>query len=746
MANENINQELVVSILDKLNDTINEITADVTGQSTKLITSILEQKKNDGYFSSIALGDNSVHENNIIDEAITNNKIKSTCDNLATNIIEDKTIDTSTGKLIDETGTYVTDFIQVRNADKSIIYDNLYVNKWKNNLLWVGYGYDKTTVVKSGLGGTGTGLQRKITVRSFSSVYYVRIVGYTDLCLSSEFIVTDTEYKNIDWLKLDTTNFTNSLPSYLCNNNICTVKTDNSININIKPLESDSETNKVTLTTNKTVMAYVDNTSVKIANSGYTLTESLSTGNYGLIYNLSTETIQIVKIDKISKLKCNIISYLYIYKQNAPSIYLLGNDSKINVTWTHTVTDSSTDMDYEVSEKITDSNLDNVFTHDIYPTSKNWLNINRVGINKYATPYPFIFNSTVKAQGGMLVAQAGDCSMYNNMDNNLGGHVLQLWAKNDQYRATGILDERLPDNLPMFTLQTWITKGLSGGSSNCAYGWIKLGTDDFKIVDEVKTSEKTGVYIHPKVSIFATPVIMEAKPLLSSMPIGYEVNEDGTYKLDEENHRVKIDTSSLNPNTKLGEHYNISNKNILQVNNDNELYFHSAKDDMWHKINQDEEISSINSQIETINSSLDNLNFSADNTNNKIDTINSTLDTLNTSIETINNSISTINTELDTKDTEISTINETITSLTTEVNTLKTTTETLTSNLATLTSTVSDLSTELEELKTLVGNPTENHKSNNITYDNSVSGLTATDVYSAINELKTMIDNLSTAP
>lgn len=188
----------------------------------------------------------------------------------------------------------------------------------------------------------------------------------------------------------------------------------------------------------------------------------------------------------------------------------------------------------------------------------------------------------------MLVAQSGPASMYNNMDNNLGGHVLQLWAKNNEYRATGIIDERLPDNLPMFTLQSWITKGLSGGSTSCAYGWIKLGTDDFKIVDEVKTTEKTGVYIHPKVSIFATPVIMEAKPLLQSMPIGYEVNSDGTYKLDENNKRVKIDTTGLDPSTKLGKHYDISNKNILQVNEDNELCFHSAKDNKWYKVNMTE--------------------------------------------------------------------------------------------------------------------------------------------------------------
>lgn len=700
MADENISQELVVSILDKLNDTINEITADVTGQSTKLITSIIEQKKNDGYFSSIALGDNSVRENNISDNAITDKKIKSTCDNLATNIVENKTIDTSTGELKDETGTYVTDFIQVRNADKTIIYNSLYINKWKNSLLWVGYGYDKTTVVKSGLGGAVTGLQRKISINSFSNVYFVRIIGYTNVCKSEDFVVTDTEYKNIDWLRLDANNFTNSLPSYLCNNNICTIRSDNSINLNITPIGEDEETNTVTLTTNKTVMAYVDNSLVQIASSNYTLTKTLGTGDYGLIYNLNAKRVQLVELTEIPNLKCSVISYLYLYKQNMPFIYMLGNDAKMNVTWTHNVEDTTNNKIYETTEKVTDKADDNVFTHNIKASNGNWNNINRVGIDRYNTPYPFILNSTVKAQG-MLVSENSDCTMYKGLDKGHGGHLFQGWSKNGQYRCTILNDNRMSDNLPVTAIQNWITKGLAE-TTDCAYGWIHIGSDDFKIIDEVvdKTDNKNGIYVHPKVSIIGTPLVLEPKELLTTMPQGYAVDKNGDYVID----------STTNKRTKL-EQETIEDKNVLQVNIDNDLYFHSAKDGKWHKINQDVEIDTINSTITTIDTNLDTLTSSVDNINNKVESI---------------------NTALETKDTEVSTINENITNLTNEVNTLK--------------STVESLQTELEELKTKVGNPTENHKSNNITYDNSTSGLTATDVYSAINELKTMIDNLSTTP
>lgn len=420
----NIATELILSAKEQLDKAIASATSKITlldnllaqGLGEEQLKQVIEEKINDGTIGNAIFNkENIVDTKNVTDNSITNTKIDTTVNNLATNITSGKTIDTTTGELVDSSSAYVTDFIQVRN-ESGQIYSDLYINKWKNSLLWVGYASDKTTVVKSGLGGAVTGLQRKITVSSFTSVYYVRIVGYTSLCPSTEFVVTDTEYKNMDWLRLNEDNFTNALPSYLCNLNICTIRSDDSININVKPVSDDTETNTVTLTTNKTVMAYVDNTSIQIASSRFTLTKTLGTGNYALIYNISLKRLQIVDITDLASYKYSIVCYIYLYKQNSPFIYLLGNDAKINVTWTHNVEDTTNNKIYEITEKITDKADDNVFTHNIKPTSPNWLDINRVGINKYTTPYPFIFNSTIKAQGGMLVAENGACSMYNGLD------------------------------------------------------------------------------------------------------------------------------------------------------------------------------------------------------------------------------------------------------------------------------------------------------------------------------------------
>ena len=584
----NIATELILSAKEQLDKAIASATSKITlldnllaqGLGEEQLKQVIEEKINDGTIGNAIFNqENIVNTKNVTNNAITNSKISTAINNLATNITSGKTIDTTTGELVDSSSAYVTDFIQVRNDDGSIIYPTIYINKWKNNLLWVGYGKDKTTVVKSGLGGAVTGLQRKITVSSFSSVYYVRIVGYTSLCPITEFVVTDTEYKNMDWLRLNENNFTNALPSYLCNLNICTIRSDNSININIKPVSDDTESNVISLTTNKTVMAYVDNTSIQIASSSFTLSKTLSTGNYALIYNISLKRLQIVDITDLASYKYSIVCYIYLYKQNSPFIYLLGNDAKINVTWTHTVTDSSTSTDYETTEKITDKADDNVFTHNVKASNGNWNNINRVGINKYTTPYPFIFNSTIKAQGGMLVAENGACSMYNGLASGHGGHLFQGWAQNNQYRCTILNDNRMSDNLPVTVIQNWVTKGLKE-NTDCAYGWIHIGSDDFKIIDEVidtDESSKVGIYVHPKVSIVGTPLVLEPKPLITTMPQGYQVDSNGDYVLDETTgKRIKLAQES------------IDGKNVLQVNESNELCFHSAKDNKWYKINMTE--------------------------------------------------------------------------------------------------------------------------------------------------------------
>ena len=583
----NIATELILSAKEQLDKAIASATSKITllenllaqGLGEEQLKQVIEEKINDGTIGNAIFNqENIVNTKNVTNNAITNSKIDTTVNNLATNITSGKTIDTTTGELVDSSSAYVTDFIQVRN-ESGQIYSDLYINKWKNSLLWVGYGKDKTTVVKSGLGGAATGLQRKITVGSFPSVYYVRIVGYTSLCPSTEFVVSNTEYKNIDWLRLNESNFASALPSYLCNSNICTLRSDNSININVKPVSSDTDTNAISLTTNKTVMAYVNNVEIQVASSSFTLSKTVGIGTYALIYNINLKRLQIVDITDLQDYKYSIVCYLYIYKQSAVMCYLLGNDAKINVTWTHTVTDSSTSTDYETTEKITDKADDNVFTHNIKASNGNWNKVNRVGINKYTTPYPFIFNSTIKAEGGMLVSENGNCSMYKGLDKGHGGHLFQGWSKNSQYRCTILNDNRMSDNLPVTVIQNWVTKGLKE-NTDCAYGWIHIGSDDFKIIDEVIDTDensKVGIYVHPKVSIVGTPLVLEPKPLITTMPQGYQVDSNGDYVLDETTgKRIKLAQES------------IDGKNVLQVNESNELCFHSATDNKWYKLNMTE--------------------------------------------------------------------------------------------------------------------------------------------------------------
>lgn len=527
------------------------------------------------------------------DDSVTFSKINSNMINLATEFTADKSIDKTTGELIDSPGSYVTNMIQIRD-DNSIIHKNIYINKWKStSLLWVGYGKDGTTVVKTGVGGTSTTKLRKVTVGSFASIYYVRVVGYTDLCASSEFMVTDNDYKSLQWLSVDETNFTKPLPAYLCNSNICTLRSNDSLNVNIKVVYDSTTDSTINITANKTVMAYVNNISTQIATSSFKLSQTINTsGDYALIYNIDAKAIQLVLTSKLADLKCAIIMYLYMYKQTTVMCYLLGNDSKVKVTWTHKVQDTTKENTYvEITEVLTDKPLDNVFTHNITPSHANWNDINRVGVDRYVTPYPFIANSTFKVKGGMLVAENGLCSMYKGLDVGHGGHLFQGWAQNNQYRCTILNDNKMSDGLPVTAIQNWITKGLKH-TTDCAYGWIHIGSDDFKIIDEVidESDEKVGLYVHPKVSIVGTPLLLEPKDLLETMPQGYEIASNGEFALDDNGMRIKKPMET------------IKGKNILQVDKNNRLCFHSATDNKWYKVPLEELVQSYNYTLETLNS------------------------------------------------------------------------------------------------------------------------------------------------
>lgn len=513
---------------------------------------------------------------------ISPNLLQSTFTLLNGTMSLDKTIDTTSGELIDSVGTYVTDFIKVKDDNGNILIDKVYVNEWsKSDLLWVGYGKDKTTVIKTGVGGTShTPLQRAISVGSFSNIYYIRVVGYTSLCDSTSFVVTDCSYKTLDWMLISPNNINGRLSGDLCQNDVCRLRTDDCLDVTITPIKDSTTDSKITIVAAKDVVGYINYSPVKLSPKDTSIEATLVPGDYALAYDLDNKTINVKALSEVYNNRYLVLSYIYLNKQNRPLIYMGNNDNKINFSWTYKTKDTTiTDRDVyvEITEKLYDCRHESSFVHNIYPNSPDWLKINKVGVNKFETPYPFVFNSTVKAEGGMVVSQNGLCSMYHTLDKGHGGHSFQGWASNGEYRSTIINDNRMSDNLPVTSIQNWVTKGMVT-DTDCAYGWIHLGCDSYTIVDEIVDNSNTlyGIYINPKVSIIGTPMIMEPKPLLTSMPQGYEVDSNGNYVIDDTGKKTKKALES------------IENKDILQVNEAHELCFHSAADNKWYKVNMTE--------------------------------------------------------------------------------------------------------------------------------------------------------------
>ena len=60
------------------------------------------------------------------------------------------------------------------------------------------------------------------------------------------------------------------------------------------------------------------------------------------------------------------------------------------------------------------------------------------------------------------------------------------------------------------------------------------------------------------------------------MPQGYQVDSNGDYVIGDDGKRVKLELET------------IEGKNVLQVNENNELCFHSATDNKWYKLNMTE--------------------------------------------------------------------------------------------------------------------------------------------------------------
>lgn len=337
--------------------------------------------------------------------------------------------------------------------------------------------------------------------------------------------------------------------------------------INVMDININTTDNTISYNTKRTGSIYVNNTNPTIVKANQTKSVPLKNSTtFVLAYNPITNSLNLDTYG-YSLQTCIILAYIYYYNSNLVRLCLCGNDNSIAV--------------YRDGTRLYDMQTEqSIFNHTANSKASVWndwtTSTGKVGggvttLDKTTAPVPFAFNSSVYATNGMFVAKAGDTNTWNSYDNFLGGHMIQLFAKDKSYRGTFILDDRI-DTLPVLAIQSWITCG----SGHMAFGWVHLGADSAGRIDEVSKGKETGVYFNPKVTINNTPTIMKPQPLITTMPMQYELNEDGTYKLDSNNQKISKEAET------------IDGKDILQVNESNELCFHSAKDNKWYKINMTE--------------------------------------------------------------------------------------------------------------------------------------------------------------
>ena len=537
-----INAETLNLVIDEIFCAIND------GLTEEEVIKLVSDKIKDGTIGLLTIEDNSVTTSKIQDNAVTSSKIQGEYENYVESIENNKTIDITTGELIDNEGSYVTNLIKIKD-ENGVIHSSLYVNKWKEDLLWVGYDSDGTTVVDSGNGDVGiTDLCYKV---DFDNIYYVRFVGYSDICRNDLFVVSDEEYKYLKWLRLTEENYLEQIGMENIKDCVARIRETQVFEVRIK----DGVANLNAL---RGALAYINNIDKRICYSGDADSINLNDQTtYAIIYDISQKATRIVEYRSISY-KCVIFAYIYYYNKNTVKVALLGNDNSISV--------------YNNDIRIFDAQVEeSIFNNNANKASSVWSDWSTVKVDKSTAPVPFVFNSSIYAKNGMFVARAGVTNTWNSYDNGKGGHIVQLFAKDKSYRGTLILDDRI-DSLPVIALQSWITTG----KGHMAFGWTHLGADSCGFVDEVNIGKETGIYVNPKVSIFNTPTIMKPQPLITNMPMQYQVDDNGDYVLDENGGKIPMTGES------------IENKNVLQVNENNDLCYHRADTNKWYKINMTE--------------------------------------------------------------------------------------------------------------------------------------------------------------
>ena len=145
----------------------------------------------------------------IADNSITSNKIKKIVD-LAQNIefIFGKTIDQSTGELIDSDYASVSELIPVRDSNEDLIYENLYFSKVPKNGIYSAF-YNKNQEFLNTVQIFEDEQNFKLTFLNKPNTYYIRIIKYPNL--NNDLIVSDQPFENLKWLKIENENLSDDL-------------------------------------------------------------------------------------------------------------------------------------------------------------------------------------------------------------------------------------------------------------------------------------------------------------------------------------------------------------------------------------------------------------------------------------------------------------------------------------------------------------------------------------------------------
>lgn len=242
---------------------------------------------------------------------------------------------------------------------------------------------------------------------------------------------------------------------------------------------------------------------------------------------------------------------------------------QINAGSIHNIFINSVDYFEDTNSARLNNSVDSTFKYSDYG----------MVVDKNNAIKPNIFNTSLVSEGGMLVSIAGKNANWNQQyssisgkwvdgyDSGNGGHALQCYAKNKQYRLTGLLDFRRNDNkLPMASFFNWMPPLNK-------FGWLRLGCDDYgKFTNESGGLRYGGIEVTDRIARMNTPLVMQPNPYEEYLPQDYEIDEFGGF--------VKDTSGKTVPKTRVA----LTNYNVFQSDKNSELVYKKKGSDTYKQI------------------------------------------------------------------------------------------------------------------------------------------------------------------